>query len=228
MWPATGSIGSDLAAEALRRAGVEQHAPRRRPRRHPRVSPSRGARTKSPGSPPSSPARERPAVLAPAGQAAVEHRHRLVAEVAQQPPEPCRAALARLVVGHDARAGADPGAARRGLEVRAARAAGGGRARPAVAREVARPGRGTPRPGCGPRATPAGRRPAPRARSGSPRPSGPARPGAPAARTRPQSARSRRSLGPVRAMVLPHAPGPLRPARPAGAANRAPGRCSSR
>ena len=50
-----------------------------------------------------------------------------MAEVAQQPPEPGGAALAGLVVGDDAHARADAGAAGGGLEARRAAAADGGR-----------------------------------------------------------------------------------------------------
>ena len=76
----------------------------------------------------------------------------VVAEVPQQPPQPRGAALAGLVVGDDGRAVVDAGAARGGLEVARAPAAGDGRARRAASRGRSRR-RGTPRRGSAPCAT---------------------------------------------------------------------------
>ena len=133
MWPATGSIGSLLAAVALASAGVEQGRPASasslggsssRALAHERSGSAAAVRAPAANGPP----------RAPAAQAAVEHGHPLVAEVAQEPPEAGRAALGGLVVGDDEGVGADAGPAGGRLERPPARAAGGARARRAPAR----------------------------------------------------------------------------------------------
>ena len=218
-----------LAAVALRRARVEQHAaPRRRPRRHPRCRPSRGRapRSRRARRSPRRPA-QRPARLAPGAPGRRRAPPRLVAEVAQQPPEPRRAALARLVVGHDARAGADAGAAGGAPRRPPARAAGGGRARRAPPR-----GRASTSRKAAPGTWPASQARAPGARLAQ-HEAAVHDPQAGLAQVLAQPARvhersHRRSLGRVRAMVLPHAPGSRSSRATCPRRSRARGRCCSR
>ena len=190
MWPATGSTGSSRRGSAPARARPDQAPPE--PGEllgggdvaAPRTS------AESPLGPPRRRRRCGHAGRAPAAQPAVEHRHVLVAEMPQQPPEPGGAALAGLVVGDHARAGADSRSP--GGRGRTSRASGSGCLPPVARRrrEVARPRRGTQRPGCGPLASATRPRPGRRARSGSRPPRAPARRGAPAASRRRRSVRS--------------------------------------
>ena len=131
MCPATGSIGS---CSPRKRSGARASSRRCRVTSAAvTVSPSRGrgdevalGRRLAPGA-------QRAARLAPGGEAAVEDRDRVVAEVAQQPPEAGGAALAGLVVGDHAHARADPGAPGGGLE-----AVGRRQRMPAAARRAGR------------------------------------------------------------------------------------------
>ena len=100
----------ELAAVALGRSGVEQETSREHFRLGgialPRTGHERSRRNLLGAS------FQRPTLRPPAAQATVEHRHAPVAEMTQQPPEPGRASLGGLVVGHHQRVGADSGAAR--------------------------------------------------------------------------------------------------------------------
>ena len=109
------------------------------------------------------------ALVAPAAQAAVQDRHRVVAEMSQQPPEACGSSLGGLVVGHDERVLADAGAAGGRLEGPGASGSGwrprspGGAGEVAVEVQVRRARDVALQP------EPLARRPARRACSGSPR-----------------------------------------------------------
>src|SRR6185369_11053065 len=61
---------------------------------------------------------DRPGFGNPARHATVEHRHPLVSEVAQQPPQPRRGRAIAEVIGDDVRARTDAGARHRRGEVR--------------------------------------------------------------------------------------------------------------
>ena len=122
MCPATGSIGSKLAAEALRRPRIDQPAGRLAQARLHVLRGGHPALVERPGVVARHDHRRRSvqgqSQRLPRGHAAVEHRHVAMAHGTQQPPEPRRRHRAVAgVIGHHLRAGRHAQPRQRAVEI---------------------------------------------------------------------------------------------------------------